>query len=169
MLVQIYLRSCCVGEARTELVAAQSVKTGPGRCGSRCCTNPLYFPPQSTFHGLPRLFNERSCKTQWIWIWKRDLVRFRRNIGHLWVGCTLADSADIVNHLVQARRYFWNSSCLTSKPKFALFQPLGWRKLSGIAVQSFQELTHQAMPRARGLQTQSLMSILQNCADAAEV
>ena len=28
---QIYLRSCCVGEARTELVAAQSVKTGPGR------------------------------------------------------------------------------------------------------------------------------------------
>ena len=85
VLVQIYLRSCCVGEARTELVAAQSVKTGPGRCGSRCCTNPLYFPPQSTFHGLPRLFNERSCKTQWIWIWKRDLVRFRRNIGHSWV------------------------------------------------------------------------------------
>ena len=83
--LQIYLRSCCVGEARTELVAAQSVKTGPGRCGSRCCTNPLYFPPQSTFHGLqPRLFNE-SCKTQWIWIWKRDLVRFRRNIGHSWV------------------------------------------------------------------------------------
>ena len=85
VVVQIYLRSCCVGEARTELVAAQSVKTGPGRCGSRCCTNPLYFPPQSTFHGLPRLFNERSCKTQWIWIWKRDLVRFRRNIGHSWV------------------------------------------------------------------------------------
>ena len=85
VLVQIYLRSCCVGEARTELVAAQSVKTGPGRCGSRCCTNPLYFPPQSTFHGQPRLFNERSCKTQWIWIWKRDLVRFRRNIGHSWV------------------------------------------------------------------------------------
>ena len=85
VLVQIYLQSCCVGEARTELVAAQSVKTGPGRCGSRCCTNPLYFPPISTFHGLPRLFNERSSKTQWIWIWKRDLVRFRRNIGHPWV------------------------------------------------------------------------------------
>ena len=31
-------------------------------------------------------------------------------------------------------------------------------------MQSFQELTHQAMPRASGLQTQSLMSILQNCA-----
>ena len=51
-----------------------------------------------------------------------------------------------------------------TKSKFALFQPLGWRELSGIAVQGFQELTDQAMPRASGLQTQSLMSILQNCA-----
>ena len=88
------------------------------------------------------------------------------------MGCTLADFADFVNHLVQARRYFWNSSCLTSKPKFALFQPLGWRKLSGIAVQSFQELTHQAMPLGqRSADTESDVNFaeLRLIADAAEV
>ena len=90
------------------------------------------------------------------------------------MGCTLADSADFVNHLVQARRFFWNPSCLTSKPKFALFQPLGWRKLSGIAVQSFQELTDQAMPIAQGkgsADTESDVNFadLRLIADAAEV
>ena len=127
-MVQIYLRSCCVGKTRTELVAAQSVKTGPGRSLALLLYKPLVLSPTEYFPRTAAASFNESGKTQWIWIWKRDLVRFRRNIGHLWVVCTLADSADFVNHLVQARRYFWNSSCLTSKPKFALFQPLGWHK-----------------------------------------
>ena len=62
VLVQIYLQSCCVGEARTELVAAQSVKTGPGRSLALLYIVRCTFPHRVLSTDCSRVFLMRDVK-----------------------------------------------------------------------------------------------------------
>ena len=60
---QIYLQSCCVGEARTELVAAsQSVKTGPGRSLALLYIVRCTFPHRVLSTDCSRVFLMRAVK-----------------------------------------------------------------------------------------------------------
>ena len=61
-MVQIYLQSCCVGEARTELVAAQSVKTGPGRSLALLYIVRCTFPHRVLSTDCSRVFLMRDVK-----------------------------------------------------------------------------------------------------------